>query len=74
MILKCCELETGDYLTFGALVVKFGGWEWPPAREGALRQALKCAKMGGDWTFMDEDSGLQKFFALEHSWGVELQR
>ena len=36
-------------MTFGALVVHYGGWTWPPAIAGAKATAAKCTLLGGKW-------------------------
>ena len=41
------ESTTSTMMTFGKIVVEYGGWGWPPAIEGAKRTAIRCAFMGG---------------------------
>lgn len=68
----------GKMLTFGALVVEYGGWEWPPAVEGAKRTAAKCARLGGKWCEVDHFSELLLFRKIDkedeeefkRSWGL----
>ena len=62
------DSEKGSYKTFGALVVHYGGWGWPPAIKGAYMHAAKAARMGGQWSYVDGWSGLQHFFLLERRW------
>ena len=40
----------GCYRHFGAIVQKEGGWNGKAAVRGAPAMALKCIKMGGEWT------------------------
>ena len=40
----------GSYRPFGAIVQKEGGWNDKAAVRGATAMALKCIKMGGEWT------------------------
>jgi hypothetical protein len=54
----------GEYLTFGAVVVKYGGWQWAPAVAGAKKTAAKCTLLGGKWSMKDEFSGMHMFFGL----------
>ena len=51
----------GEWMTFGGLVLALGGWEWGPAVDGAKKIALKCARLGGKWCFVDEASELPHF-------------
>ena len=49
-------------MSFGQLVLAYGGWQWPPAIEAAQRHALRCGAMGGKWLRADETfSGLMLF-------------
>ena len=34
-------------MTFGAVVLKYGGFAWKPAVQGALNLASKCTLLGG---------------------------
>ena len=43
------DVEEAELLTFGALVVCYGGWEWPQAITGAKHHALTAASMGPPW-------------------------
>ena len=40
------EIGEGRWHTLGSLVVKYGGWQWPPAVQGAKTAALQCSLMG----------------------------
>ena len=40
----------GCYRPFGAIVQKEGGWKDKAAVRGTAVMALKCIKMGGEWT------------------------
>ena len=50
-----------DMLTFGGVVLLFGGWSWTPAIEGAKRACTKCVLLGGDYAEMDEFSELMHY-------------
>ena len=58
------DIQEAEMLTFGALVNKFGGWQWEPAITGAKSHAAKCAAMGAPWVEKDEMSGLMMFRSL----------
>ena len=65
----------GTYLTLGGVILQLGGFSWRPAITGALRLALKCTKMKGQWTFIDSWTGLQMFFVLSKEWeGVLVEK
>ena len=59
------DTTLGEYMTFGATVIKYGGWTWSPAVTGALSTAAKCTALGGKWISIDEFSGLPMFFVLQ---------
>ena len=40
------DRRAGAYLTLGAIVQAYGGWEWPPAIAGAKLTCSKCALFG----------------------------
>ena len=44
------EVDTtlGQYLTFAATVIEYGGWEWQPAVDGAIRTWERLALLGGE--------------------------
>jgi hypothetical protein len=58
------DRDLGEMLPFGAIVVSYGGWSWPPAVEGAKRCVAKCAKLGGKWMDRDPFSELSRFLVL----------
>ena len=58
------DRSNGELLTFGAIVLKFGGWTWKPAIIGAKNLTLRCAALGGKWIHRDEWSGLHFFLVL----------
>jgi hypothetical protein len=41
----------GEYVTLGALVVSFGGWEWREGVDGAKLMFARCVAMGGKWVW-----------------------
>ena len=49
------------YVTFGQLVVQYGGWSWRPAVQNAQNCASMCASLGPPWAFRDGFSGLLMF-------------
>ena len=53
--------EKVEAMTFGGLVIDYGGWSWPPAVRGAKSTAARCALLGGRWMYKDEWSGLWMF-------------
>ena len=57
----------GEYLSFGAVVTKLGGWEWPPALLGAKNLAARCLRLQGRWVVRDSFSGLLLFLYLNKS-------
>lgn len=59
----------GEYVSFGTLVERYGGWGWKPAVDGAKRCALRCTALGGSWIYNDSFSGLRMFLLLrrEHN-------
>ena len=60
------NVNLGQYHTFGGLVKKYGGWQWPAAVQGAKRTALRCAALGGDWVDADDEfSGLMHFLVMD---------
>jgi hypothetical protein len=59
------DKELGVMMTFGALVIEYGGWSWRPAIEGAKRTAYKCAKLGGMWMEKDAFSELHRFLVIK---------
>lgn len=65
---KTVDTSKGSYKTLGGVVCLFGGWEWKPAVEGALRLASKCSRLGGQWSYLDYMSGLQFFLVMERQW------
>jgi hypothetical protein len=58
------DRDLGEMLPFGAIVIAYGGWSWPPAIEGAKRCVAKCAKLGGKWVDRDPFSELSRFLVL----------
>lgn len=58
------DRDLGEMVPFGAIVVAYGGWSWPPAIEGARRFVAKCAKLGGKWVDLDPFSELSRFLVL----------
>ena len=59
------ERHKGTMRTLGGLVQLYGGWEWEPAIQGALRAAARCRLLGGNWVKDDEWSGLAHYLVLE---------
>lgn len=58
------DRDLGEMMTFGSLVVHYGGWAWQPAVAGAKRTVGKCAKLGGKWMDVDPFSELNRFLVL----------
>ena len=59
----------GEYLTFGGVVVKYGGWERPEGVAGARRLAAKCRLLGGKWISRDSTfSQLDFYFVLNREY------
>ena len=56
------EGVTGEFYSFGALVVKYGGWNWEPAVQGAKNTAFQCQLLGGKWGKVDPWSKLVFYF------------
>jgi hypothetical protein len=54
----------GEMLPFGAIVVAYGGWSWPPAIEGAKKCVARCTQLGGRWVRRDPFSDLMTFLVL----------
>ena len=50
-----------EMVTFGQLVVHYGGWRWDGAIIGAKNTAAACAKLGGRWIEVDPWSKLLRF-------------
>ena len=55
------DITDATYVTFGQLVVRYGGWSWRPAVQGAQKCASMCARLGPPWVFRDGFSGLLMF-------------
>ena len=66
---RTVDTTKGTYMTFGATVTFYGGWEWPPAIEGAKTAAAQCLAMRGKWIWLDPQSKMLNLFILkkEHS-------
>ena len=60
--LEVTEGATGEFYTFGALVIKYGGWQWPAAIQGAKNTAVQCSLLGGRWVKQDQWSKLMMYF------------
>ena len=43
----------GKWFNFGGLVMKYGGWDYKPAIDGAKKTAGKCTLMGNGWCMKD---------------------
>ena len=71
---KAVDTTLGEYLTFGATVIKFGGWSWKPAIVGAMNLFGRCARMGGTWSKIDKFSGLPVSFVLTQKHEETLDR
>lgn len=56
----------GEYMTLGAVVLRYGGWEWKEGVAGAKRLASRCALMGGRWIKQCPFSRLQMYFVVTH--------
>jgi hypothetical protein len=63
------DTTLGEYLTFGAVVIKYGGWHWAPAVAGAKKTAAKCTLLGGKWSMKDEFSAMHMFLVLQKGHG-----
>ena len=59
------DTKLGQYMTLGGLVIDLGGWSWPPAVAGAKTIAYKCARMGGKWAQIDEQSEMPMYLRLK---------
>ena len=59
------DLAWSKLVTFGALVIHYGGWQWTDAVKGARNTAAFCAKMGKPWVWMDPSSQLLMFRLME---------
>lgn len=53
--------KQSDWLTFGNMVISYGGWRWKPAVAGAKLHCMKAAAMGPIWCYQDGMSGLWMF-------------
>ena len=58
------DTDLGEMLTFGAMVLLYGGWSWKPAVTGAKRTLGKCSQLGGKWLDKDPFSELARCFIL----------
>ena len=58
------DTDLGEMLTFGAMVMLYGGWSWKPAVTGAKRTLGKCSQLGGKWMDKDPFSELTRCFIL----------
>ena len=56
----------GEFLTFGALVVSFGGFEWKEGVDGAKQMFAKCVAMGGRWVWTCPLSNLVHVYKMKH--------
>ena len=63
------DTTLGECLTFGAMVLKYGGFSWAPAVAGAKATAAKCTLLGGKWSMKDEFSGMHMFMVLSKGHG-----
>jgi hypothetical protein len=63
------DTSLGEYIPFGAIVIKYGGWAWAPAIRGAKQTISKCTALGGKWFMTDEFSGLHMFLVLTKGHG-----
>ena len=61
------DTTKGDFHTFGGLVIELGGWQWPPAIEGAKLHFIKAMRLGGSWVCLDEMSNLLLALRLKPS-------
>lgn len=60
------EETEGEFLTFGAIVQKLGGFKWSAAVAGAQRLCSRCAALGGKWIRKDEFTGMYMFYFVSH--------
>lgn len=66
------DITKGTYMTFGGLVLHYGGWQWKPAIAAARRTALRCSCLGGDWIQFDKKfSGLAHYLVLQRQYRSE---
>jgi hypothetical protein len=61
-------------VSFGALVVAYGGCSWPPAIAGAKQTFLRCCQMGGKWAWKDPFSGLMLVRQVKHTYKETFER
>ena len=54
--------EVGEYLTYGAIVMKLGGWQWEEAMHGARSYITKATLLGPPWAETCDMSGLKLYF------------
>ena len=59
------DVSIGEYMCFGALVVKLGGWTWAPAVKSAKRLFYLCAQLGGKWFFKEDFTGLHHALVMK---------
>lgn len=59
------DVTEGQWYSFGALVLKYGGWTWAPAVQGAKNTATQCRIMGSKWSKVDRVSRLPMFWVLD---------
>ena len=59
------DVSIGEYMCFGALVVRLGGWTWPPAIKAAKRSFYLCAQLGGKWFYKETFTGLHHALVMK---------
>lgn len=58
--------DWGEYMTLGAAITHYGGYQWQPAIDGAKAMATRCMMLGGRWTYVDKhQSGLRFFLVMK---------
>ena len=64
---KETKTHTFDYLTFGGMVLLWGGWSDPAAIQGAVVASLRCLAMGEPWIWEHPQSGMTEFSIVKRS-------
>jgi len=68
------DVTRGEYLSFGAIVLREGGWEDVHALRAAYKYVSKCAIMGSPWRLWNAMTEREDWLYMSKSWASSFEQ